>query len=145
MDAEELTNMSMALYKEIHSRKDKAENKIVATLRFYEENANMGSVLMIEANDLVIGYAIVFKFWSDEYGGLLMGIDELFIRRDYREKFIAKNFIKSLIEEFKSNPSFAGVELESHAGNEVANKLFAAMGLPKNENNFYLYLLKSKN
>ena len=142
MDAEELTIMSMELYTEITSRKNFKENKIVATLRFYEENTNMGEVLMIECNGGLAGYSIIFRFWSNEYGGVMLGVDELFIKKKYRRLGTAKQFINMLIAEERSNPMFAGIELEGHYGNAVANKLFASIGIPKNENSFYIKLVK---
>ncbi|MVT12307.1 GNAT family N-acetyltransferase [Chitinophaga sp. ysch24] len=141
-DAEELTIMSMELYNEVVNRKDFTENRIVASLRFYEENSNMGEVLMLEYNSRLAGYAIVFRFWSNEYGGLILGVDELFIRKPFRRLGIAKTFINSLISEEKNNPLFAGVEMEGHADNDVANKLYASIGVPKNNNSFYIRLFK---
>lgn len=144
MDAEELTNLSMLLYQEIPSRKDRAENKIVATIRFYEENPNMGAVLMIENPETVIGYAIVFRFWSDEYGGLMLGMDELFIRREFRGRFVASQFIHSLMDAEKQDPCFAGMELEAHPGNAVAAGFFENAGFERNHNQLYLYLVKRR-
>lgn len=144
MDAEELTNLSMLLYQEIPSRKDRAENKIVATIRFYEENPNMGAVLMIENPETVIGYAIIFRFWSDEYGGLMLGMDELFIRREFRGRFVASQFIHALMDAEKGDPCFAGMELEAHPGNMVAAGFFENAGFARNHNQLYLHLVKRR-
>jgi predicted GNAT superfamily acetyltransferase len=142
VDAEELTMMSMDLYNEVINRKDFTENKIVATIRFYEENINMGEVLMIECNGLLAGYSIIFRFWSNEYGGLLIGIDELYIKKQFRNYGVAKSFADSLINEEKRNPQFVGIELESHPENEAANKLYASLGFPKNDNATYIKLFR---
>jgi ribosomal protein S18 acetylase RimI-like enzyme len=142
IDAEELTIMSMDLYNEVINRKDFTENRIVATIRFYEENTNMGEVLMIECNGLLAGYSIIFRFWSNEYGGLLIGIDELYIKKQFRNYGVAKSFANILINDEKRNPLFAGIELESHPDNEAANKLYASLGFPKNENTAYIKLFK---
>jgi GNAT superfamily N-acetyltransferase len=142
MDAEELTIMSMNLYNEVINRKDFTENRIVATIRFYEENINMGEVLIIECNGLLAGYSIIFRFWSNEYGGLLIGIDELYINKQFRNYGVAKSFIHSLINDEKRNPLFAGIELESHPSNEAANKLYASLGFPQNENAAYIKLFR---
>ncbi|GAA3928237.1 GNAT family N-acetyltransferase [Chitinophaga oryziterrae] len=145
IDAEELTIMSMDLYNEVINRKDFTENRIVATIRFYEENTNMGEVLMIECNGLLAGYSIVFRFWSNEYGGLLIGIDELYVKKQFRNYGVAKSFTNILINEEKRNPLFVGIELESHPDNEAANKLYASLGFPVNENAAYIKLFKKHN
>ena len=142
MDAEELTIMSMELYSEISSRKDFTYNKIVATLRFYEQHSDMGDVLMIECDGGLAGYSIIFRFWSHEYGGLMVGVDELYIKKKFRRLGTAKQFINLLIASERIHPQFAGIELEAHFSNTLANKLFASVGLPKNENSHFIKLLK---
>jgi ribosomal protein S18 acetylase RimI-like enzyme len=142
MDAEELTIMSMELYAEINSRKDFTDNKIVATLRFYEQHSNMGEVLMIECDGDLAGYSIIFRFWSHEYGGLMLGVDELYIKKKFRRSGIAKQFIDLLIATEQSHPQFVGIELEAHSNNTLANKLFASVGMPQNNNAHYIKLLK---
>lgn len=142
IDAEELTIMSMELYTEISSRKDFTDNKIVATLRFYEQHTNMGEVLMIECDGGLAGYSIIFRFWSHEYGGLMLGVDELYIKKKYRRLGTAKQFIDLLIATERSHPQFAGIELEAHFSNTLAQKLFASVGIPQNENAHYIKLIK---
>lgn len=141
-DAEELTIMSMELYNEVVNRKDFTGNKIVASLQFYEQNSNMGEVLMLEHHNRLAGYAIMFRFWSNEYGGLMLGIDELFVKKQFRRLGIAKTFIYELMAEERNNPLFAGIEMEGHEGNDVANKLYASIGIPKNNNSFYIRLFR---
>jgi ribosomal protein S18 acetylase RimI-like enzyme len=143
-DAEALTIMSMELYNEVITRKDFTENRIIATIRFYEQNTNMGEVLMIEYNGVLAGYSIIFRFWSNEYSGLLVGIDELYIKKEFRNYGIATTFTNTLIDDEKRNPNFAGIELESHPGNEAAHQLYTSLGFPKNENVAYIKLFKRK-
>lgn len=142
MDAEELTIMSMELYKEVSNKKDFTENKIVATLRFYEQHTDMGEVLMIDYDGKLAGYSVIFRFWSHEYGGVIVGVDELYIKKKFRRQGTAKQFINLLMATERSNPQFVGIELEAHYTNTVAHKLFSTIGIPKNDNSFYLKLLK---
>jgi ribosomal protein S18 acetylase RimI-like enzyme len=143
MDAEELTIMSMDLYNEVITRKNFKENRIVATIRFYEENENMGEVVMIESNGSLAGYSIIFKFWSNEYGGMLMGIDELYIKRSFRKSGIARAFLHLLINDEMKNRNLAGIELECHPSNIAANHFYKSLGFPKNENASYIKIFRS--
>jgi ribosomal protein S18 acetylase RimI-like enzyme len=143
-DAEELTIMSMELYNEAVTRKDFTENRIIATIRFYEQHTDMGEILMIEYNGTLAGYSIIFRFWSNEYSGLLVGIDELYIKKEFRHYGIATTFTNTLIDDEKRNPDFAGIELESHPDNEAAHKLYTSLGFPQNENTAYIKLFKKK-
>jgi len=140
MDAEELTIMSMELYNEVVTRKNFTENRIVATIRFYEENQNMGEVVMIESDGSLAGYSVIFKFWSNEYGGLLIGIDELYIKRSFRKSGIARAFIHLLISQ---NTNLAGIELECHPSNIAANRFYKSLGFAENENASYIKIFRS--
>jgi ribosomal protein S18 acetylase RimI-like enzyme len=102
----------------------------------------MGEVLMIEYEGTLAGYSIIFRYWSNEYGGLMISIDELFIKKEFRNYGIASTFINALINDEKKNPAFAGIELESHPDNEAANKLYASLGFPENENTSYIKLFR---
>ena len=135
----------MELYNEVINRKDFTGNKVVATIRFYEQHTDMGEVLMIECNGALAGYSIIFRFWSNEYGGLLLGIDELFIKKKFRNYGIATTFTNALINDEKKNPDFVGVELESHPDNEAAGRFFTSLGFSMNENAFYIKLFRRKN
>lgn len=142
MDAEELTIMSMELYSEISNRKDFTDNKIVATLRFYEQHRHMGEVLMIECDGGLAGYSIIFRFWSHEYGGLMVGVDELYIKKKYRRLGAARQFIDLLIASECMHPQYVGIELEAHLSNTLAHKLFTTVGISKNDYSRYIKLHK---
>ncbi|SFO83046.1 Ribosomal protein S18 acetylase RimI [Chitinophaga sp. YR627] len=139
-DAEVLTMMSTELYGEMISRKNLAQNKIVATLFFYEQRHNMGAVHVIECDGELAGYAISFCYWSNEYGGLILGIDELYVRRLHRRKGIAGNFIRSLIRAGGHDQSYAGIEFSMHAGNDAAVKFLDALDIPRNAQSTYVRL-----
>lgn len=141
-DAEELTRMSMDYYSEVLTRKDRAVNKIVATLNFYTANSNMGEVLMIERDGITAGYSIAFRFWSDEYGGLMLAVDCLFIQKQFRNQGVAKAFLRHYISREKENPQAAGIELETSPGNAAAAGLFTALGLSPNSNRLYIMLFR---
>jgi GNAT superfamily N-acetyltransferase len=139
-DAEVLSMMSTELYGEMISRKNLAQNKIVATLLFYEQHQAMGTVHVIDCDGEVAGYAISFCYWSNEYGGLILGIDELYIRRLHRRKGIARNFIRSLIRAGGYDQSYAGMEISMHAGNDAAVKFLDALGIPQHAQSTYVRL-----
>ena len=100
---------------------------------------------MIEYNGILAGYSIIFRYWSNEYSGLLVGIDELFIKKEFRNHGIATTFTNALIDDEKKTPGFVGIELESHPDNEAANKLFVSLGFPENVNTSYIKLFRNNN
>ncbi|RFM28232.1 GNAT family N-acetyltransferase [Deminuibacter soli] len=141
-DAEELTRMSMDFYSEIPTRKDRAVNRIAATVHFYKDNSNMGEVMLIECDHNLAGYAIAFRFWSDEYGGLMLGLDCLYVEKKFRHKGIARKFLNSYITREKSNPHVTGIEIESYEGNPAAARLAQSVGLAPKHSSQYILLFK---
>ncbi|ACU60265.1 GNAT family N-acetyltransferase [Chitinophaga pinensis] len=139
-DAEVLTMMSTELYGEIISRKNLAQNKIVSTLLFYEQHHDMGTVSIIACDGEPAGYAISFCYWSNEYGGLMLGIDELYIRRQYRRKGIAGNFIRSLIHAGGHDQPYAGIEVSMHVANDAAIKFLNTLGILQHAQSTYVRL-----
>ena len=100
----------------------------------------MGAVSIIECDGELAGYAISFCYWSNEYGGLILGIDELYIRRLHRRKGIASTVIRRLIREGSHDQSYAGIEVSMHSCNEDAVKFLTALGIPEHEQSSHVRL-----
>jgi len=132
----------MELYGEIICRKDFTQNRIAATLQFYDEHHEMGAVTIIELDGAMVGYAITFRFWSNEYSGLMLGVDELYIRKPFRRQGIASSFINKIVNDNRND--YVGIEMESYKGNELSAQFFSAIGLPENDKSFYIKLFRQE-
>jgi hypothetical protein len=53
-------------------------------LTFWEftNKPDKGRIVVFDRDNLVVGYAIIVFYWSNEYGGDFIEVDELFVRQD---------------------------------------------------------------
>jgi ribosomal protein S18 acetylase RimI-like enzyme len=72
----------------------------------------------------VVGYAILSAFWSNEYGGLVTIIDELYVIPEYRNRGIGTLFIRQLIDAKET----VALQLEVFHDNERAFALYKRLG-----------------
>jgi hypothetical protein len=44
----------------------------------------------------LLGYALLIPYWSNEFGGVLLFVDELFVLREVRNRGIGHSFFRFL-------------------------------------------------
>ncbi len=69
------------------------DDKIAGTFTHLHEGEQHGACLVAEADGGIVGYALLFPFWSSEYGGLLLLLDELYIAPQRRSQGIGGQFL----------------------------------------------------
>ncbi|MDQ3022410.1 MAG: GNAT family N-acetyltransferase [Bacteroidota bacterium] len=97
------------------------DEKIRKTFKRAIQDPEHLKIEVFKIKNKIIGYAIVFTFWSNEYGGLIFNIDELYIIPEFRNKGIATIYIRKLK---KKTAGKAGLSLEVMPGNKKALKLY---------------------
>lgn len=103
------------MYREDPEGKLIFDEKINRTFNELTKHPDNGTIMIIEADSKIIGYSILINFWSNEHGGNILDIDELYIKSNYRGKGIGSKFIQYLIDN-KFNNSVA-VRLETMPSN----------------------------
>jgi len=85
-----------------------------------------GRVVLPMQDDTPCGYALLIPFWSNEWGGTVLLLDELFVQEEFRGRGIGKAFL-SLLE--RERPFEAIVlALEVSPRNTRARALYESMG-----------------
>lgn len=84
------------------------------------------SCYMIEYNRKTVGYALLAKTFSQEAGGLVVWIEELFILPEYRNKGLGKEFFTFVKETIE--PHVSRIRLEVEPDNTDAIRLYEQMG-----------------
>ena len=113
------------------------DEKIAHTFEEFSAHPQKGSIVVIKDEGAAVGYAILVNFWSNEAGGNILDIDELFVEEEARGKGIASSFITSVIES-RVNDCVA-VELGVINGNERAQKLYERLGFRLSSNRRLIY------
>jgi ribosomal protein S18 acetylase RimI-like enzyme len=129
-DYSEFRRMAHQLYREDPADKQMTPQKVSRTVNQLRNNPAKGRILIFEAEGRVVGYAILIFYWSNEYGGDILHIDELYVKPEHRGRGIATTFLKQL-----HNKSHAvAFELEVTPPNKEALQYYKRLGFKETKN-----------
>ncbi len=129
-DYKDLLKMIYSLYNEDPEGEPISENKINNTINEYKKNPQKISIYLFKKGDESIGYALLVYFWSNEYGGNILTIDELYVTEKYRSKGIATKFL-SHIETFEN---IVALQLETTPSNQRVLEHYKRLGFLPSHN-----------
>lgn len=81
--------------------------------------------LMLMEEDKAIGYVLLSFTYSNEVGGMVVWVEELFLKEDYRRKGYGKQVFSWLKETYKTAKRF---RLEVTEENKGAKRLYQSLG-----------------
>ena len=113
------------------------------TLLKLDEEPTRGRAIVLESEGVVVGYALLCAFWSNELGGEICVIDEIYVKPPYRGNGIATWLVHKLLEH--ALPWFTdcvAVELEVTPSNDRARALYERLGFRAKKNAVLRYELK---
>lgn len=105
-----------------------------AELETYPEK---GRIVVLETDAQISGYAIFIFYWSNEFCGNIIEVDELFVEKSFRGQGLAREFFAWLKESYKENA--VGFSLQVSESNKRALKLYEELGFRKSIN---MHMLK---
>lgn len=142
IDKNEIIELIQNLYNEDSNGENISLQKINRTFKELFLHTEKGSIFVIEDKKKIIGYAIIINYWSNEFGGNILFIDEIYILPDYRNIGIGANFINYLIKN-KINSS-VGIQLEVTKSNTGAKNFYEKLGFDLSDRIHMIYK-KDKN
>jgi ribosomal protein S18 acetylase RimI-like enzyme len=98
----------------------------------FSANASKGRIDVLQIDKTIIGYSILVPFWSNEYGGNILFLDEIFVQKEHRGRRYGGSYIASLV----SAPPYKAVaiQLEVTDENVRARKLYERLGFKEYPN-----------
>lgn len=124
-DKEEYTQMVQDFYSSdavAHSLNPKnIENTINEALK----DDTYVECFILEENSKTTGYAVLAKTFSQEAGGVVIWIEELYIKPEYRAMGIGKEFFKFVHEKYNEAKRF---RLELTPDNKIAKEMYEHLG-----------------
>jgi GNAT superfamily N-acetyltransferase len=124
--------MMRALYEEDPPSSPVDPARFAATVETLLAEPSRGSILLIEERSTTCGYAILIPYWSNEFGGTILYVDELFVVPQARNRGIAHQFFDFLA---KTRPFDAvALALEVSPANERARRLYESVGFAPRRN-----------
>lgn len=93
---------------------------------------------LLEWEGKVAGYALTAKTFSQEAGGIVVWVEELYIIETFRSKGLGREFFQYLEEHI--DPKVKRLRLETELENDRARKLYGRLGFKELE---YMQMIKS--
>ena len=136
-DVPDLEAMVLALYREDPTGQKMSLRKIRRTVAELCSHPDRGGITIVRAGKTIVGYAVIIYFWSNEYGGNVAHIDELYVRPQWRSRGIGASFIEHVAG--TKGRRLKGVRLEVTPANERAFTFYSRHGF-KLEKNRHMFL-----
>ncbi len=127
-----VTQYIKGLFLEDPTPQGMSDEKIKRTIRMLLKHKEKGTIMVFEGEKELLGYAILINFWSNEYGGNIVYIDELFVKKEWRGKGVATNFIQFLVK--KRIKDAVSLFLEVTPQNKGAEELYKRRGFSIHKN-----------
>lgn len=149
-DLERLQDLVDALYREdvdsSSSHYAAGKPDISLTYSQFQKHPAKGEILVFAAEEMgncdfeseICGYAIIVHFWSNEYGGDVNEIDEIYIAPCFRNQGLASSFFAYLEE--TAPTSLRGWTLQVSKENIAAARLYKRVGFVPCANDYLVYL-----
>jgi GNAT superfamily N-acetyltransferase len=134
-DEQQIVEMSLALYTEDPAAGPVPAGHTRQTLSMLRAEPARGRAVILELDDRIAGYAFLISFWSNELGGEVIVIDELYIRAHARSQGHARNLFRTLCCDNPLWPSHpVALELEVTPENKRATALYTNLGFTRIKN-----------
>lgn len=126
---QDIVEMGQSLYQEDPSTHGISDRQIMTTLETLHQDPSRGVAVSLQIENKIQGYAFLIAFWSNELGGELCVIDELYVKSEARGKGYASALITSLTQDESIWPrKLSAIELEVTPNNQQARKLYSKLG-----------------
>jgi ribosomal protein S18 acetylase RimI-like enzyme len=136
-DYADLKDMILSLYREDPEGEPIDEEKIRRTIAESRKYPEKLSIFMFCHKNENVGYAILVYFWSNEYGGNIVAIDELYVKERYRSRGFGTEFISFAVK----MDGAAALQLETTPSNLRALEYYKRLGFVPSVNT-HLMLIK---
>lgn len=134
-DSDIVSELIHEFYKEYSDCKPMLPQKIARTFDSLTKHPDRGTIMVFENDGQVIGYSILVNYWSNEFGGNIINIDEVYVKKDFRSQGIARAFIKYLLD--RNIGKAVALQLEVTPNNIMACNLYKSIGFKLCENRIY--------
>lgn len=127
-DEDLIVSMCVALFTE-DPGEPMSPQQIRGTLARFRDEPWRGRAVVVEVAGQVVGYALLVSFWSNEYGGEIVTVDELYVAAPHRGRGLGSGLFEALSRDRALWPAGAvAQELEVTPGNSRARALYERMG-----------------
>ena len=128
----EVVAMMHALYAEDQAASSVDESQFSANVVSLVAQPLRGRIILFSDHGNLCGYALLIPYWSNEFGGTLLYIDEMYVRPEARGQGIGTSLFRYLDETRPYDAVALGLEVSP--GNSRARQLYESLGFRPREN-----------
>ena len=99
-----------------------------ATLAALRRDPHRGRAVVLELQGQVSGYALLIAFWSNELGGDVCEVDELFVAPDHRNQGHGTALFAAITQGNLWPAPIAAIALGTTPDNAIARRLYERLG-----------------
>ncbi|MCR8980753.1 GNAT family N-acetyltransferase [Brevibacillus laterosporus] len=123
-DYNEFLEMVKSLYSEDLEGQPMTRTKVNSTINECKKNPQKIRIFILLHNNEIIGYSILVFYWSNEFGGNILFIDELYVKEDSRGRGIGAYFL-TYIEKMDN---IVALQLETNPSNKRVCNYYTRLG-----------------
>jgi GNAT superfamily N-acetyltransferase len=127
-DDDALVEMSLGLYREDPGPLSGDARHLRETLAALRREPWRGRALVLEVGQQVVGYALLIAFWSNELGGEVCEVDELYVTRDFRGRGHGAALFEAIERGDVWPAPLVAIALGITPGNTRARRLYERLG-----------------
>ena len=128
-DDEAVVAMCLALNEEDPGPRPVQAAQVRRTLAAFRSEPTRGRAAVLDEGGSVLGYALLASFWSNELGGEICNVDELWVAPSLRGQGHARALLGSLMTGEGPWPGTpVAIELEVTPDNPRARSLYESLG-----------------
>ncbi len=127
-DDEVLVEMHLGLYQEDPGPWPGDARHMRGTLAILRREPSRGRAVVLDVGRQVVGYALLIAFWSNELGGEVCAVDEIYVSRDHRGRGHGGALFAEIERGGLWPAPLVGVMLGVTSGNAGARRLYERLG-----------------
>lgn len=128
----EVVEMMRALYDHDEAASPVDYSLFSSTIENLVSNPAAGQIVLLQEGNELRGYALLIPYWSNEFGGVLLFVDELFVSSTFRNKGIGRRFFHH-VEQQRPFDAVA-LALEVSPSNRRARRFYESLGFAQRRN-----------
>ncbi len=127
-DDDVLVEMCLGLYQEDPGPLPGDARPMLETLATLRREPWRGRAVVLDVGQQVVGYALLIAYWSNEFGGEVCAVDELYVARDFRGRGHGTALFEAIERGDVWPAPVVAVALGITPGNTRARRLYERLG-----------------
>jgi GNAT superfamily N-acetyltransferase len=127
-DDASVVEMCLGLYREDPGSSVVDARQMRQTLATLRREPWRGRVVVLDVGQQVVGYALLISYWSNEFGGEVCGVDELYVTPEFRSRGHGASLFEGVERGDLWPGPVAALALGTTPGNARARRLYEKLG-----------------